>query len=159
MQIKDNLQIDSIIVIADADEKTPDQIEKSIIFDGIKFEENKLVSNKIINNFGTFKNINSFLRIIPRNNSGALENLILDSIKINDKTIVDESNKFVDTLPPEGKKYLKHKRMILKAKTGVVFSLIKPDSTFSELKEKFELANCNTNIIFENFRFLKELIK
>jgi hypothetical protein len=49
--------------------------------------------------------------------------------------------------------------MILKAKTGVVFSLIKPDSTFSELKEKFELANCNTNIIFENFGFLKELIK
>ncbi len=159
VQLEDNQKIDSIIVIVDADDKSQQEIENSIKFDKIKFIANQPNSFTIIDGFGERKKIDSFLKIIPNGKSGALENVLLDSIEVDDPVIVKESKKFVDGLPLEGKKHLEHKRMLLKAKTGVVFSLLKPDKTFCELREKFKLVNYKTQNILDNFGFLNDFIK
>ena len=48
--------------------------------------------------------------------------------------------------------------MLLKAKIGVVFSLIQPDKTFSCLTDRFQLIDFESDIIKENFGFLREIL-
>ena len=99
----------------------------------------------------------ALLRHVPCNGCGCLETLLMDAIADKDKELVEESKTFVDNLSPKASKHLGRKRLKHKAKLGVMFSLLKPDSTFAELKEKFELIDLNCPQVQEQFAFLSYL--
>lgn len=82
----------------------------------------------------------------------------MEAIASKDKSIVSCSSEFIDNLKADKAKYISSNRLKLKAKTGVIFSLISPDSTFAELNTKFELIDLNAKCIKDAFGFLDEVL-
>lgn len=99
----------------------------------------------------------AYCSYVPCEGEGCLETLLMEAMSATDEKLIEESKTFVDGLSDEAGKYLGHARLRLKAKIGVAFSLLKPDSTFMELNEKFELINCDDPAIREQFDFLSFL--
>ena len=69
--------------------------------------------------------------------AGALETFLLNSIKDKDsyeKEIIEKGDNFVESVDPE-KKYLKHRKLVTKAKFDVYFSIRTPAKAFRERQD------------------------
>lgn len=146
----------NFIVIIDSDDRKEEDIIKDIQFDNIKFTANRYFKYKS-SGFDDV-DLNVYLKIIPSDKSGALETVLMDAVDAKEHDIVSSSINFVDNLGTKETKYIKQARMKLKAKTGVMFSLLSPDRTFDSLKRKFELIDINDKNVVENFKFLDEIL-
>lgn len=131
-----------IIVVVDHDQNTIDGLEyefsnsfKDII---TNMKNNIWIDNSyLLDGFNTKVNIKGLLLIVPNQEEGALETVLLNSISddIYDKKIVDNVNGFVEEIKDDADKYLFNKRMVLKAKLGVVFAIMSPQKVFSFIDE------------------------
>ncbi|MBQ6782552.1 MAG: hypothetical protein IJP63_00920 [Acholeplasmatales bacterium] len=143
------------VVIIDSDNKTKEKIISDLKFDGLELKANEFTEYQ--NDDFDIIDFKTYVDVVPKNRSGALETVILDSIRKDEKEIVDVSCDFVEKLTTEQKKHIKKARIQLKAKTGVVFNLLNPDHTFSELQKKFMLIDMNSPVLTESFAFFDKI--
>lgn len=90
--------------------------------------------------FGMEKNVRLLLVIIPKENLGALENVMLLAISENpyDKNIVDKTAMFVQQMRKEADKYISTDRLQLKAHLGVTWAVQFPEKVFSLIDEQIK---------------------
>lgn len=132
---------DKIIVLRDKDVDDINNIEKSIQCClepiSVSIKNDMWVNGRFKDSFGDERMLEILALIIPFENDGALENVLLDSLKEDEKKfqIVEESEKFVDKIKDFSRNYIINVRMELKAKLGVAFAVLSPMKVFSFIDE------------------------
>ena len=123
-----------VAVVTDHDdEDTAEEVLRGIegLFDEFRCEKEKNICNnqwtKISykSNPGKMMQLSLLPLILPFDETGAIESFLLNAIADEDsydKVIIDKGNSFVDQIDPE-KRYLNHRRIMLKAKYEVFFSI------------------------------------
>ena len=95
-------EISSLLVVTDRDEASDARIRSQInaALDQISVESNRWKENTIQDSFGQAKNIYTYLLIIPANEKGALERVIIDALNdIPEETaLMGEVEQFIDDL-------------------------------------------------------------
>ena len=122
---------------------------------GVKLKANEWFTASIKDDYEDDKKMEFFIRIIPDDSVGAIESVLIDSMRDNEPEITKSSIDFVDGLSNSASKYINKNRLKLKAKVGVIFNLISPDTTFDSLTRKFKLIDFNNESILTSFGFLK----
>ena len=124
--------ISSLMIVTDRDENTDAKINRTIngILDNIIFKVGEWNNNKIIDSFQQPKYINTYLLIIPENENGALERVIINSLsKMPEHAqLISEVVDFVDTLKDEPDLDLKKISKANKATVGTFFSIRNPQN-------------------------------
>ena len=150
------------MLIQDKDDKTNEEIEKSIYENAnITFASNKWLNVQMSTAFTDQKsNFSTYLLVIPKEHSGALEDVVLDALsedKMNE-LVVKRSIEYVDSIKDEAKLFLNKRRYISKAKLGVTFAIMSPEKVFSFINELLnEIDWTKYNVISETFNVLSEL--
>ncbi len=152
-----------IIFIVDKDTRTIRKIEEqfSNSFQSIirQVENRKWVKNNYNDDFQNIE-LQVLLNIIPMENQGALESLLLQSIseKADNKIVVDKSLDFVENIKDDASKYLKNPRLVLKAKLGTVFAIMSPQKVFSFIDEIIRSVEWEkSETILKTFEHFKDL--
>ena len=158
-QIKSNDEVEKTIIMIDRDDKTDEEILRLVNFEDIKFVINSEKENTLDTELGDSKSLYTYLKVIPSEKNGALETIVLDSLKNDELDIVSSVDEFVCRLNPKAKKHLSKKRYELKAKLAISYVLIDPLNAFCELKKRFYKVDVDNKTIEENFSFLKEILK
>lgn len=155
----DTLTYDAIAIVCDRDLIRNDEIILSEFSDffleaNIPFANNKVSIGNYLNSFGEKREINSFALIIPQEQFGALETVLLEAIKGNayDKKIVERSDDFVNQIRYEADRYIKNDRLALKAKLSTVFAIMTPEKVFNFIDEILV-----TTVKWEDKDYLTEL--
>lgn len=161
----DDEKFDNIIIISDKDElqtvshfenKLKDILSKNNIkIEFIDINNNRWINLKCLNGKQQQINFRILLLIIPFEETGALETFLLNSIAKNnpyDKKIIDQSNRFVDSVDKENR-YLNKRRYKTKAKFDVYFSIRTPLEQFEERR------NILRNIPWEEYEVIQNCFK
>ena len=95
-------EISSLVVVTDRDEASDAKIKNQInaALDQISIESDRWKENAIQDSFGQAKSIYTYLLIIPANEKGALERVIIDALNdIPEETaLMGEVEQFIDAL-------------------------------------------------------------
>lgn len=155
---------EKIAIVLDRDDKTIDSIEAhaSNLFKPVVTEmrNNMWIDNQYIDNFGTSKSIESLLVVIPSENQGALETLMLESIAENpyDATIVKRAGEFVEEMQSNASRYISSNRMKLKAHLGVTWAVQYPEKVFKLMDEQIRSVPWeNSSVLRECFKQLEKI--
>ena len=138
---------DKLVVIHDKDTDTINDIENKIkasLAPIASFvQNNQWVSNDFTDAFGKEIKIDILGLIIPFENEGALESVMLDSLKEKspEREIVESSERFVDEVKNIAKEFINIPRMELKAKLGVTFAVLSPMKVFTYIDELIKTVN------------------
>jgi len=131
-----------IALVTDRDDFSVEEIKNSIsvelapIINNI--ENNAWQPNEVDADLGTKVNIEFLLVVIPKENHGALETVLMEALSKDDydANIIQKSKQFIDDIQPIADRYIHENRLQLKAQLGVVFSIFNPEKTFSLFKER-----------------------
>ena len=95
-------------------------------------KQNHWVENTYQDSFGQKQTLSFLLLIIPTNQQGALETLLLEAISEDpyDCEIVARSSAFVDDISPYAERYIGQARLKLKARLGVTWAIQSPGKEF-----------------------------
>ena len=136
-----------LVVIHDRDSDTITDIEKKIQ-DSLapiasSVQNNQWIPNTFIDSFGKELQIDILGLIIPLENEGALESIMLTSLKEKspEKEIVECSEQFVNDVKNVAKDFINKPRMELKAKLGVSFAILSPMKVFTYIDELIKSVN------------------
>lgn len=160
----DSSAFTKIAVVTDRD----DRHEKSIVDSLLtslnpiiaNIENDKWISNRYENSYNQESNVDFLLVIIPSENEGALETLLLEAISENeeDKAIVERSISYVDEIQPIASKYLSKNRLKLKACLGVTWAIQYPEKLFSFIDEQIRSVKWEESKVLERcFEQLKSI--
>ncbi|MBQ7077994.1 MAG: hypothetical protein IJM91_07670 [Lachnospiraceae bacterium] len=125
-------EIASFMVVTDRDKESNLKMTRRInaVFENITFEAGKWVKNKIADGYGQDKLVNTYLLIIPENENGALESVIINALKDipEEKELMQEVIDFIDNvkndLVPELCKINKYNKAVV----GTFFSVRNPEN-------------------------------
>ena len=125
-------EIATLMVVTDRDEDSNAKIGRIInnSFKNISVRADQWINNRITGSFGQPKNIITYLMIIPANESGALEKVIINALSdiVEESDLVHEVVRFIDYLKiglvPELSKVNKAN----KATVGTFFSIRNPQN-------------------------------
>lgn len=156
--------ISSLMVVTDRDEATDSKIRNQInsALEQISVESNRWKENVIQDSFGQAKSINTYLLIIPANEKGALERVIIDALNdIPEETaLMGEVEQFIDALKAELVPDLKHTNNANKATVGTFFSVRYPKKamrSFGVFISKIDWSkSVSLNQLFLPFQYLGE---
>ena len=132
--------IENIVLIRDCDTDQQSDILKEIAswFPGnIKLSNHKTSTYKMVVEEKERK-VNFWPIIIPFNEEGALETVLLSAICEDgeeEAKIVKQAKNYVDEIKNECQKYLSHEREIVKAKFSATIAIINPDHSTSLFKD------------------------
>lgn len=153
-----------IAVVTDRDDRDTAEIEATLSHDFAPFFDNCHDRTwHCINYTDAFKmeqSVSTLLLVIPTNQQGALENVIMDAISENayDKNIVDRSKTFVADIRPEAQKYIHSNRLQLKADLSVIWAIQSPEKVFSFIDEQLRAIPLETSATLrECFRELEDI--
>ena len=122
--------ISSLMVVTDRDEATDSKIRNQInsALEQISVESNRWKENVIRDSFGQAKTINTYLLIIPANEKGALERVIIDALNDipEEAALMGEVEQFIDALKAELVPDLNQINNANKATVGTFFSVRYP---------------------------------
>lgn len=159
---------DKIVIFTDNDEigtacNLINEIEDALRKNSVTFVSllKKGTWNKIdIETIEGLKNCELYIMFIPFDENGALETYLLKCIgdgNVYDKEIIDKSKIFVDTVDPD-EKYLNKRRLKIKAKFDVYFSVRTAVDQFAERQNILKSVDWeNYNNIRNDFRVFAEL--
>ena len=123
-------EISSLMVVTDRDEASDAKIRSQIndALEQISVESNSWKKNSIQDSFGQEKSIYTYLLIVPANEKGALERVIIDALNdIPEETaLMGEVEQFIDALKAGLVPDLKQINNANKATVGTFFSVRYP---------------------------------
>lgn len=133
---------DRFAIVTDRDNRDIAEIESAIgdavsdFFAGCR--EGQWAETPYSDGFGMAHIMKNLLLVIPTEQEGALETVLLNAISENpyDKNIVDKSRAFVSAIRTEAEQYISSSRLQLKADLGVVWSIQSPEKVFTVLNEQ-----------------------
>lgn len=104
-----------------------------------EIEQNLWVENIYTDRFGQEQPLSFLALIIPGAQEGALENLLMEAISEDpyDREIVTRSAKFIEEVSPYAQKYIKKRRLKLKARLGVTWAIQSPEKSLILLMNRF----------------------
>lgn len=124
--------IASLMVVTDRDEDSDARIGRGInrSLRNVSVRAGEWINNRVIDSFGQIKNITTYLLIIPANENGALERVIINALKdIPEETaLVQEVIRFIESLKEELAPGLKQTNKTNKATVGTFFSVRNPQN-------------------------------
>lgn len=156
--------ISSFMVVTDRDEASDAKIKNQIndVLKQISVESNLWKENAIQDSFGQAKSIYTYLLIIPENEKGALERVIIDALKDIPKetVLIQEVERFVETLKVGLVPDLKQINNANKATVGTFFSVRYPKKamrSFGVFISKIDWSkSASLNQLFLPFQYLGE---
>lgn len=153
-----------IAVIVDRDNETISEIEESFRRDMPMIAGNAKDSlwekQTYKNSYTQEKEISFLLKVIPHNQQGALEALMLSAISEDpyDKNIVDKSIAFVNEIAPEASRYIGKPRLVSKAHLGVTWAVQSPQKVFDFIDEQIRQVPWETSsVLAECFKQVVEI--
>ena len=157
-------EISSLMVVTDRDEASDTKIKNQInaALEQISVESNCWKQNSIQDSFGQAKSIYTYLLIIPANEKGALERVIIDALNdIPEETaLMGEVEQFIDVLKAGLVPDLNQINNANKATVGTFFSVRYPKKamrTFGVFISKIDWSkSASLNQLFLPFRYLGE---
>ena len=157
-------EISSLVVVTDRDEASDVKIKNQInaSLDQISVESNCWKENAIQDSFGQAKNIYTYLLIIPANEKGALERVIIDALNdIPEETaLMGEVEQFIDALKAGLVPDLNQINNANKATVGTFFSVRYPKKalrSFGVFISKIDWSkSASLNQLFLPFQCLGE---
>lgn len=157
-------EISSLVVVTDRDEASDAKIKNQInaSLDQISVESNCWKENAIQDSFGQAKNIYTYLLIIPANEKGALERVIIDALNdIPEETaLMGEVEQFIDALKAGLVPDLNQINNANKATVGTFFSVRYPKKalrSFGVFISKIDWSkSASLNQLFLPFQCLGE---
>ena len=153
-----------IAIIVDRDDETVSDIEENfrinlpIIAGNVK--DGTWVDQEYINRYTETKQISVLLKVVPHNQQGALETLMLAAISEDpyDKNIVDKSRAFVDEVAPEAARYIGKPRLVSKAYLGVTWAVQSPQKVFDFIDQQIRQVHWETSaVLAECFKQVIEI--
>ncbi len=153
---------EKILLIHDKDLKDNKEIENTLLKNTtIEFKSNKWANVSMETAFTNQKsNFKTYLLVIPLEQSGALEDVVLSALaedKMNE-VVVKRSIEYVDSIKKIASEFLSKRRYISKAKLGVTFAIMSPEKVFSFIDELLNAVDWTKyDVINETFNVLKEL--
>ena len=122
--------IASIMVVTDRDEETDAKIARNInnSLEIISIRAGQWIKNSIVDSFGQTKSIGTYLLVIPANEKGALERVIINVLGDipEEAEITQEVIRFIDNLKENFLEELKQINKANKATVGTFFSVRYP---------------------------------
>ena len=157
-------EISSLMVVTDRDETSDAKIKNQIndALEQISVESNRWKENDIQDSFGQAKSIYTYLLIIPANEKGALERVIIDALNdIPEETaLIQEVEQFIDALKAGLVPDLNQINNANKATVGTFFSVRYPKKamrSFGVFISKIAWSkSASLNQLFLPFRYLGE---
>ena len=157
-------EISSLMVVTDRDEASDKKIKNQInaALEQISVESNRWKDNAIQDSFGQAKNIYTYLLIIPANEKGALERVIIDALNdIPEETaLMGEVEQFIDVLKAGLVPDLNQINNANKATVGTFFSVRYPKKamrSFGVFISKIDWSkSASLNQLFLPFQCLGE---
>ena len=159
-------EISSLIVVTDRDEDTDAKINRRIkeVLKDITIKTGQWIGNAITDSFGQPKSIDTFLLIIPQNEKGALERVIINALKDGseekDKELIREVITFIESLKEETVPELSQTNKADKATVGTFFSIKNPQNamrSFSIHVSKVDWSKSESlKKLFEPFKYFGE---
>lgn len=157
-------EISSLVVVTDRDEAADAKIinQMNAALDQISVESNCWKENAIQDSFGQAKNIYTYLLIIPANEKGALERVIIDAVNdIPEETsLMGEVEQFIDALKAGLVPDLNQINNANKATVGTFFSVRYPKKalrSFGVFISKIDWSkSASLNQLFLPFQCLGE---
>lgn len=129
MMIVEN-EISSLMVVTDRDEDSDAKIERTIrkSLKDVSIKSGKWIGNDIVDLFGQNKIVNTYLLIIPSNEEGALERVIINALKDfpEEKELIQEVIDFIESLKNGLVQELAKTNKYNKAAVGTYFSVRYP---------------------------------
>lgn len=123
-------EISSLMIVTDRDEESNGKIARVInhSLENISVRVGQWMDNKVTDSFGQLKNIYTYLLIIPANEEGALERVIINALDdIPEETeLIQEVIQFIDSLKRELVPELTQTNKANKATVGTFFSIRDP---------------------------------
>ena len=165
--IKDSESLDlnyKLAIVVDRDDKTTEEIEQ-YFSDNLKPCIDQIVdgvwtSNSFTNGFEQEATIEKLCVIIPRENQGALETLLMDALSEDTykKNLINKSQAFVDEIAPEAAEIISTERLKLKTKLGVSLAVLYPEKVFSLIDEQLKSVSWEkSEILSKTFKTLIEI--
>ena len=157
-------EISSLMVVTDRDEASDKKIKNQInaALEQISVESNCWKDNAIQDSFGQAKNIYTYLLIIPANEKGALERVIIDALNdIPEETaLMGEVEQFIDVLKAGLVPDLNQINNANKATVGTFFSVRYPKKAMRSfgmfISEIDWSKSASLNQLFLPFQYLGE---
>lgn len=160
-------EISSLVVVTDRDEASDARIRNQIndALEQISVENNHWKENTIQDSFGQAKSLYTYLLIIPANEKGALERVIIDALNdIPEETdLIQVVEQFIDDLKVGLVPDLNKINNANKATVGTFFSVRDPKKamrSFAVFVSKVDWSkSASLNQLFWPFQFLGEVKK
>ena len=118
------------------------------------------VKNNYENSFKQKVSVDFLLTVIPADNEGALETLLLEAICENeyDKAIVKHSIAYIDEIQPIAYEYIHKNRLKLKACLGVTWAIQYPEKLFSFIDAQIRAVKWEeSRVLAKCFKQLKNI--
>ena len=158
MNYDQNTGFYKLVILRDKDEKSiEDLIAENNSILGHETKNQKWVTCSYQNRFDMEQEIKLLSVVIPKEDQGALEHVLLSAISENayDKNIVDKSSVFIESFDGEADEYIGTERLKVKAKLSVVLSVLSPEQVFTEIDkrlcsiewDKYEKINEHFNLL------------
>lgn len=150
-----------LVLLRDVDDNSVETIineNRSIL--KLETENQKWVTSQYTDLFGMKQKIEVLSIVVPKDDEGALEHVLLKSIseKEYDKNIVEKSGEFIENLQPHAREYIGTDRLKIKAKLATVFAVLSPERTFMEIDQVLNSVNWEQySEIHSNFHMLTEI--
>ena len=156
-----------VIVAVDRDNKTDSECLKLIrgCSSKISISINKWTLGHLYNQFvkpdGSRPLIDyeSYFAVIPSDEPGAFETILISAIASEYPTIYKEVSDFFTTLSLGAKEFISRPRKEAKAKLDTMIILIDPESMYCTLDKMFSLIDLNDPSITSSYSFLDSIVK
>jgi hypothetical protein len=149
----------NIIILVDNDDGDEVVIQEEFCscFPSINLKSNEWGKLRYLDGFGQNSTSKVMLTIVPFNEKGALETVMINALaEEDDEAVILQCQDFVDNI--KTKKYLLKRREKLKAKLATIVSIISPDRAVDSRVEIVEGIDWNKyNTVNEAFHKLLEL--
>lgn len=152
-----------IAAIIDHDEETitglEHRIQKDLSLIANHAQNGHWVPHTYTNGFGETMTLSVLLQIIPSEQQGALETLLLTAISEDpyDQNIVEKSKAYVDGIAPQANRYIGKRRLVLKAYLGVTWAIQSPQKVFTFIDDQLRSVPWETSETLSNC--FRELVK